>query len=152
MSKIFDYFFNYSKDLTCLCNDINNTLGCFFSLCERYPDVYFCHFMGMKLDLQVNEMEEENGIEFQDYRYRLGLMVVQPDSELNSVSLTIILIIVHLLFTRLGIAGMLVCDFYEPLAIFVKYLDKSNKPALFDLLHKKVINFPQYLRSSVATD
>ncbi|MFY9221495.1 MAG: hypothetical protein WAQ98_02435 [Blastocatellia bacterium] len=102
--------------------------------------------------MQINEIEEENGIDFQDYNYRLGLMLAQPDNELNSISLTVMLIIVHLLFTRLGIVGMLVCDFSEPLAIFTKFTDKSNKAALFDLLHKRVIKFPQYFQSSVAID
>lgn len=146
MSICVDYFFNHQSDLSILGQELNAWLGSSLAAQEADPEELFCRFLGMELSLSEHTFENDLELNFEDFRYRLGIRSPLPDADLRSMQIPVMAFIAFSLFRRMGIVGMLVYDVQRLLARYEASVE-DGLDELFDLVSQKIVRFPDHLES-----
>jgi len=73
MSVCVDYFFNYQSELLILGQELNAWLGSSLAAQDADPERLFCRFLGMELSLSEHPFESDRELNFEDFRYRVGI-------------------------------------------------------------------------------
>jgi hypothetical protein len=146
MSICVDYFFNHSADLATLSRKINGWLGCSLAPYEGNTQDLFSRCLGMELDLSTHSFENDRELNFEDYTYRIGIRSPVPDADLRAIQIPSMALIVHALFYRMNVVGMLVYGMQHLLARYEQRLDLkgSGSEEMFDVVSGEFVTFPEH--------
>jgi hypothetical protein len=146
MSICVDYFFNHPSELPALAQEINNWVGSSLLPYQGDPEDFFGRCLAMELDLSKHSLENDGELDFQDFKYQLGIRSPLPEADLRTMQIPALVLIAYALFRRMGIAGMLVYDVQILLARYeIRVEDGLDE--LFDLVSNKVVPFPDHFES-----
>src|ERR1044071_4371848 len=106
MSICIDYFFNHEDELGPLSRKVGGWLGCFLLPYEGDRQDLFSRFLGMELNLSGHSFENDRELNFQDYRYRIGIRASLPDADLRIMQVPAMVLIARALFYRMHVRGM----------------------------------------------
>jgi hypothetical protein len=148
MSVTIDYFFNCSDDLPELTQKINGWLGCFLAPYEGDSEDLFCRFLAMEFSLSKHDLENDNELDFENYKYEIGFRVPAPDGDLRILQLPMIALIAYTLYRRMKITGMLVYDVQILLAKYEERLDtENNSLEIYDTISTEFVSFPTHFEN-----
>lgn len=148
MSITIDYFFNHSDDLPELTRNINAWLGCSLSPYEGDSEDLFCRFLAMEFSLSMHDLENDDELDFENYKYEIGFRVPAPDGDLRISQLPAIALVAYTLYRRMKITGMLVYDVQTLLARYEERLEpESNSPEIYDTVSGEFVSFPKHLET-----
>ncbi len=148
MSVTIDYFFNHSGDLPELAKNINAWLGCSLAPYEGDAEDLFCRFLAMEFTLSKHELENDDELDFESYKYQIGFRVPAPDGDLRILQLPAIALVIYTLYRRMKITGMLVYDVQTLLASYKERLKpESNMLEIYDTVSKEFVSFPKHLET-----
>jgi hypothetical protein len=147
MSICIDYFFNHEDDLSGIARKINLWAGCFLAPYEGTRHDLFCRFLGMELSLSNDQFENDQDLNFEDYRYHLGIRTPIPDADLRMAQVPAMMLLAYALFYRVSLKGMLVYDMQHVLARYEERLDLKGGGAeeMFDVVSNKFVVLPGHL-------
>lgn len=80
-----DYFFNRQSELLVLGQELNAWLGSSLAAQEADPEELFCRFLGMELSLSEHPFENDRELNFEDFRYRVGIRSPIPEADLRTM-------------------------------------------------------------------
>lgn len=145
MSIIVDYFFNHPNNLADIAKNINPLLGCSRAPYEDNTDDFFCRFFGMEFSLSEHTLENDRECNFEDYRFEIGFRVPAPDGDLRIMQIPAIALVIYILFSRMGITGMLVYDVQILLAKYEEHrISANSKSDLYDIISNEFVSFPKH--------
>lgn len=148
MSITVDYFFNHSNDLPKLAKNINGWLGCSLAPYEGAPEDLFCRFLAMEFSLSKHNLENDDELDFENYRYEIGFRTPVPDGNLRILQLTTIALIAYTLYRQMKIVGMLVFDVQILLAKYEERLNtENNSVEIYDTVSAEFVNFPEHFET-----
>ena len=149
MSICIDYFFNHEDELGPLSRKIGGWLGCFLSPYDGDKKDLFSRFLGMELGLGEHSFENDRQLNFQDYRYRIGIRTPIPDGDLRIMQAPAMVLIARALFYRMNIRGMLVYDMQHLLARYEERLDLkgSGCEEMFDSVSGEFVTLPRHFNN-----
>ena len=145
MSIDLDYFFNHPGDLGTVARDIERWLGCNLAPYEGDPTDLYSRFLGLELSFGEHTLGTDRDLNFEDYRFSLGIRTPLPDAELRAVQVVAMATIPYVLYKHLRITGLLVFDVGTALARYESRLDSEGEEALFDVLSKEFVQMPDHL-------
>ena len=146
MSVNVGYYFDSDKSLTELTKEINSWLGCSFSPYEGNAQDLFCFFLGMELSLGIHDLENDRGLNFEDYKYEIDIKIPMGNAGLRDIQVSTLAFIAKVLYEKMKITGMLVYDVQRLLARYEEGVDtETGENNLFDLISNKPVIFPQHL-------
>ena len=145
MSSTVDFFFNHSESLPELAKSINAWLGCVLSPYEGDSEDLYCRFLGMEFSLSGHDLENDGECRFKDYQFQLGFRIPAPDGDLSELPIPNIAMVIYVLFSRMKISGILVCDVQIPLAQYeARNISENSQDALYDGISNEIISFPKH--------
>lgn len=126
MTTVINFFFNYSKPLDVLAADINENLACNLEPYEGNSKDYFTNLLGLEFSLNTaGNYDDVVDIDFSNFAYNLSF----KSNSASAIQLYAMLIVIHSLYRRLGVTGILV---YEVEPLLARYEEKNNK--LYEVL------------------
>ncbi len=140
MSITIDFFFNYGGNIESLLKDLENWVGCYFLPYENNPDDLYCRFLGMELSFSEHELENDRDLDFENFKYEIGIRTPIPDADFRTQQLLTMASLTYAMYRRLQISGILVFDLQSLLARYEIHGEK-----LFDTISKKVVEYPEHL-------
>ncbi|HXG63604.1 MAG TPA: hypothetical protein VNO70_00765 [Blastocatellia bacterium] len=150
MSITIDYFFNDDRSLPELAEEINDWLGCQLSPYQNDPNDFFCRLFGMEFALSEHRLENDGELDFQNYRYELGIRTPLPDADFRPFQLPVMALVAYALYSRLRITGILVFDVQLLLARYKERLNPgTNTVHLFDEVSNEFVSYPKHISDLV---
>jgi hypothetical protein len=147
MSQTIDYFFNFSGQFGELAQLIRAEIGVELSPCFEGSLDLCGRLLGMDLFLGTNECENDQGIQFEDYRYNLDLTTYLPDGDLRPLQVAVMVAMPYLLYRRYGITGMLVFEQQHLIARYETRLTSDGQAVLFDSVSATFVDLPHHWRA-----
>lgn len=114
-----------------------------FEPSKEYKNHAYARFLGVGLDFYIHTFENDRELNFEDYKYYIGLTGRAYSKDL---CLPIMAFIANLLYLRMEISdGILVFDVQRVLARYKgeSYLDGTK--GLYDQISNRFVEFPQHL-------
>ena len=146
MSIYIDYFFNSNKDFKQLLKEINELLGSNLISSETDEENSSGSFFGMPLSFHTQTLENDRELNFQDYKYQIGLTTYWGSADLRDIQVSIVAFIAFLLYLRMQISeGILVYDVQRLLARYKEKSISEEAKGLFDETSNKFVELPQHL-------
>ena len=146
MSIDLDYFFNHPGDLDSVARDIQRWLGCNLAPYEGDPTDLYSRFLGLELSFGEHNLETDRNLNYEDYRFFLGIRTPLPDAELRAVQVLTMATIPYVLYKHLRITGLLVFDVGTALARYEPRPGPDGEERLFDVLSDTFVRMPEHLR------
>ncbi len=146
MSIWIDYFFNSDQSFDQLLKEINERLGSNLVLSETDEDNSHGIFFGMPFSLHTHNLENDRELNFQDYKYQIGLTTYWGSADLRQMQALIVASIAFLLYRRMQISeGILVYDVQRLIARYEERAVSPETRSLFDNNSNKFVELPQHL-------
>ena len=143
MSYSIGYFFNSNKSFQQLCEEMNEFLDFSFELSKEYKNHAYVRFLGIGLDFYIHTFENDGELNFEDYKYYIGL-TARPYSK--QLRLPVMTFIANILYQQMGISeGILVFDVQRILAKYKEEVDSEGYKDFYDEVSNKFVEFPQHL-------
>ena len=147
MSIYIDYLFNSDIKFEQLVKEINKILGSNLTQNETVEENSSGTLFGMPLSFYAHRLENDGEINFQDYKYEIGVTTYSGGADLRNIQVLIVSLIANVLYRRMKVSeGILVFDAQLLLA---RYTEKFNSEIdgndLFDIVSNKFVEFPQHL-------
>lgn len=119
MSVNICYFFNYSKSLPELAEDINERLGCSLAPYEGDPEDFFERFLSMDFSLHTAEgYVNDNELDLENFKYQLGFRTPAGGADARPIQLPAMAMVTYALHRWYGVTGILV---YEVQILLARY-------------------------------
>jgi hypothetical protein len=151
MSITVDYFFNFDGSLAVVAEQINSSIGSSLLPYQGDPKDFFCRFLGMDLDLQKPEFENDGELNFEDYGFHLSLRTSVGMAPLRPIQIPAMASMVLAFGFHSQVTGMLVFDGQILLARYEKRVHPELcEERLYDLVSDEFVAFPCHL-SALAT-
>jgi hypothetical protein len=148
MSITIDYFFNYSNDFPELTRNINAWLGSSLAPYEGDAEDLFCRFLPMEFSLSTHDLENDDELDFENYKYELGFRVPAPDADLRTIQLPAITLVAYTLYRQMKITGMLVYDAQTLLARYEERVEPENNTLeIYDIVSGEFASFPKHFET-----
>jgi hypothetical protein len=145
MSTTIDYFFNHPDNLADIAKSINPLLGCSLAPYEGDVEDFFCRFFGMEFSLSEHTLDNDRECNFEDYRFHIGFRVPVPDGDLRVMQVPTIALVIYILFSRMGVTGMLVYNIQTLLGRYEeRILSEESKGDLYDVVSNELVSFPEH--------
>jgi hypothetical protein len=116
MSISIDYFFNHHLSLQGLASQVNVWLGCALGPYDTDPSDLYTRFLGMEMTLSEHTLEDDGELNFQHFKYCIGIRIPAPDADFRSIQLPVMAYVAYALYRCMLIIGMLVYDLQVLLA------------------------------------
>ena len=146
MSITVDYFFNCDASLAQVADLVNSSIGSCLLPYQGDHNDFFCKFLGMDLDLQKPEFENDGDLNFEDYGFHLSLRTSVGMAPLRPIQIPAIISIVLALEFRSHVTGMLVFDGQILLARYEERVHPElGEQRLYDTLSDEFLVFPSHL-------
>ena len=147
MSIDIDYLFNSETKFEQLVKEINEVFGTNLKLSETDEENSSGSFFGMPFSFHTHNFENDGEINFQDYRYEIGVKTYWGSADLRSIQVSIVSFIANVLYRRMKISdGILVYDTQRLLARYIeKFNPEIDENDLFDIVSNKFLQYPQHL-------
>ncbi len=146
MSIWIDYFFNSDKSFDRLLKEINEQLGSSLVLSETDENNSHGFFFGMPFDFHTNTLENDGQLNFQDYKFQIGLTTYWGSADLRQMQILTVASIAFLFYRRMQISeGILVYDLQRLLARYEEKITSDKSENLFDKISNKFVELPQHL-------
>lgn len=143
MSYSIDYFFNSEKSFEQLCEEMKEYLDFSFELNEEYKPHAYVRLLGIGLDFYIHTFENDGEINFEDYKYYVGLT---GRAYSKNLPLPIMAFIANIMYLRINITdGILVYDTQKILAKYKEKTQLESMKNLYDEVSNKFVEFPQHL-------
>jgi hypothetical protein len=143
MSYSIDYFFNSDKSYEHLCKDMNECLDFVFESCEENKNQVYVRLLGIGLDFYIHTFENDGELNFEDYKYYLGLT---PRPYSKDLCLPFMAFIASILYRQMRISeGILVYDVQRLLAKYREEISSEGMKDLYDEVSNRFVEFPQHL-------
>ena len=146
MSITIDYYFNHPGDFDSVAEDLKLWLGCNLAPYEGNPADLYSRFLGMEISFGEHTLETDRDLNFEDYRYFIGIRTPLPDAELRPVQILAMATIPYVLYKHLRITGLLVYDVEIALARYDSRPGPDGEEALFEVLSNTSVRIPYHLR------
>jgi hypothetical protein len=142
-----NYFFNWSGDLNQLAAQFRSWVGCNLQPYEDDSETLNCYFLGMDFSLYEHDLENDPGLNFEDYRFKAGIWPLSDDN-FRSLQLITMASLVYALYRRLGIGdGILVFDVDLLLARYEQRPVSNREEGLYDSVSGEFVKYPQHMLS-----
>lgn len=103
MSTTIDYYFNWSGALGDLEEQFRLRVGTDLQPYEGNPEDMYCRFLGMEFSLNEHALKDDRELNFDDYRYKVGIRTPMPDGDFRPLQLITMASLVYVLYRRLGV-------------------------------------------------
>jgi hypothetical protein len=148
MSITVDYFFNFDARLATVAEQINSSIGSSLLPYQGVPNDFYCRFLGMDLDLQKPEFENDGELNFEDYSFHLSLRTSVGMAPLRPIQIPAMAFMVLALGFRSHVTGMLVFDGQILLARYEERLHPElGEERLYDIVSDEFVAFPSHLNA-----
>lgn len=151
MSINIAYFFNWPGTLGELAAQFHLWMGSDLQPYEGDPENLYCRFLGMEFSLNEHDLENDSELNFEDYRYEVGIRTPIPDTDFRTLQVITMASLVYALYRRLGISdGILV---HEVALLLARYEQRSipeQGPRLYDSVSGEFVKYPQHTMSLMA--
>lgn len=146
MSITIDYFFNYNSSLPQLADDINGWIGCQLAPYQNDSNNYFCRLLGMELGLDEHNLENDREMDFENYRFQIGIRTPLPDADFRPLQLPTMAFVTYALYRRMEVTGMLVFDSQLLLARYSERVNPvTNLASLYDDVSSEFVSYPKHI-------
>jgi hypothetical protein len=143
MSVDVGYFFNSEKSFEQLCEEMNEYLDFNFQPNGEDKTHAFTRFLGMGFDFYIHSFESDGELNFEDYKYYLGV-TARPYAK--DMRLSVLAFTASILYRQLKISdGMLESNMGIILARYEERLISEEAKDLFDKISNKFVEYPQHL-------